>query len=361
MRVKISIISACLLAGGSALLADSANIADALKNGKINGEFFIYAEQSDIKGADNEGFGSGSFNLGFTTDSLYGFTFDVGSRANHAFWEIDGGEYTQSAKAVLHTANIAYSHPHLDVILGRQKIELEWIENYHEALVAVAKGIPYTTITAGYTQRAATADGDQPLSSFAKIGDNGAFVVDAKYEGIQDLVLNPYVYYANDIALWTGAKAAYDGDFGEFKIGGTLQYVQSKEDEGEDGSFLQAEARGTFAGVNAFLGFLKTDKDGGAGSITALGDNIDIFEDGEQIFRIDAKTFYLGANGAWNRFKFGGVFGSTEYSGGKMRELDLTIGYDLTDNLNISGAFINGNGEGDNDYNKVTAQAVYSF
>ncbi|MDR2081032.1 MAG: Opr family porin [Campylobacteraceae bacterium] len=359
MKIKISLISACLLTG-SALFADSTNIVDALKNGKINGEFFIYAEQSDIKNADNQGFGSGSFDLGFTTDSLYGFTLDVGSRANHAFWEIDGGEYTQNSKAVLHTANIAYSHPHLDVILGRQKLNLEWAEDFHEALVGVVKAFPYTTIVVGYTQRAAIADGDQPLSAFEKIGDDGAFVVDAKYEGIEYLVLNPYIYYANDVALWTGAKAAYDGDFGEFKIGGTLQYVLSDEDTGNDGSFLQAEARGTFANVNAFLGFFKTDKDGGIGSINAIGD-IDIFEDGEQIYEIDAQTFYLGANGSWNRFKFGGIFGSTEYDGGKMRELDLSIAYDLTEHLNLSAVFVNGNGDRDNDYNKISAQAVYSF
>ncbi|MDR1008604.1 MAG: Opr family porin [Campylobacteraceae bacterium] len=363
MRIKISLISACLFAS-SALFADSTNIADALKNGKINGEFFIYAEQSDIKGADNEGFGSGSFNLGFTTDSLYGFKLDVGSRANHAFWEIDGGEYAQIDKAVLHTANIAYSHPHLDVILGRQEINLEWMEDFHEALVGVTRALPYTTITVGYTQRVAVADGDKPLRGFAEIGDiadNGAFVADIKYDGIEYLVLNPYVYYADDVALWAGAKAAYDGDFGEFKIGGTLQYVLSDEDNINDGSFLQAEARGTFAGVNAFLGFLKTDKDGGVGSIRAAGDNVNFFEDGDQIFEIDARTFYIGVNGAWNKFEFGGIFGSTEYAGGKMRELDLTIAYDLTEHFNLSAAFVNGNGEGDNDYNKIIAQAIYSF
>jgi hypothetical protein len=345
----------------SALFADSTSIVDALKNGKINGEFFLYGEQSDIKAADDEGFGSGSFNLGFTTDSFYNFKLDVGSRANHAFWEVDGGEYDQDDKAVLHTANIAFSHPHLDVILGRQKIELEWIENYHEALVFVGKGLPYTTIIAGYTQRTATADGDQPLSGFEKIGKNGAFLVDAKYEGIKDIVLNPYIYYADDVAVWTGAKALYDANFGEFQLGGTLQYARSDEETGKDGSFLQLEARGTFAGVNAALGFMQTGKDVGAGSMNAVGENINFFEDGEQIFEVNADTFYLSLNGAWNRFKFGGIFGSTDYDGGKMRELDLTVSYDLTDNLNLFGAFINGNGEGDNDYNKITAQAVYSF
>ncbi|MDR2791089.1 MAG: Opr family porin [Campylobacteraceae bacterium] len=360
MKIKTGLIGVCLLAN-SALFADSTTITDALKNGKINGEFFLYAEQSDISGSDDEGYGSGSFNLGFTTDSLYGFTLDVGSRANHAFWEIDGSEYTQSDKAILHTANIAYSHPHLDVVLGRQRLNLVWAEDFHEALVGIVKAFPYTTITVGYTQRIATADGDQPLRGFTKIGDSGAFVADLKYEGIEFLALNPYIYYADDVAAWAGAKADYDGNFGDFKIGGTLHYAISNEDNASDGSFLQVEARGTFGGVNAFLGFLKNDKDGGAGSIGALGD-LDIFEDGEEIFEeIDAQTFYLGANGSWNRFKFSGVFGSTEYEGGKMRELDLAIGYDLTNNLNLSAVFVNGNGEGDNDYNKLSAEVVYSF
>ncbi|MDR1615150.1 MAG: Opr family porin [Campylobacteraceae bacterium] len=360
MKVKISFAVAVLFVN-SALLADSTTIVDALKNGKINGEFFLYAEQADVSDGDNYGFGSGSFDLGFKTDSLYDFTFSVGSRANHKFWKIHSGDYPQNTKAILHTANIAYSHPHLDVLFGRQEINLNWVSDFHEALVLVGKGIPYTTIVAGYTQRIAVADGDQPLRDFDKIGDSGAFVIDAKYEGIKDIVLNPYVYYAEDIAAWTGVKATYDADFGEFQLGGTLQYARSDEDTGEDGSFLQAEARGTFGGVNAALGFMKTDKDGGVGSMNAIGENINFFEDGEQIFNLDADTFYISLNSKWNRFVFGGIFGSTDYDGGKMREFDLTVSYDLNNNLNLYGAFVNGNGEGDNDYNKILAQAVYSF
>jgi hypothetical protein len=176
----------------------------------------------------------------------------------------------------------------------------------------------------------------------------------------------------NDVALWAGAKAAYDGNFGEFKIGGTLQYVQSSEDEGEDGSFLQVEARGSFVGVNAFFGLFKTDKDGGIGHIKAAGENVNPFEKGCQIFLRDAQTLYLGANYKWNKFEFSGIFGNTDYSDGRIREIDLTVSYNFTENLNVFGTLVNGGGD-DNDFdapsisdfeddtNTIIIGAVYSF
>ncbi|MDR1977057.1 MAG: Opr family porin [Campylobacteraceae bacterium] len=361
MNIRISLVAASLFVG-TALFADSANIADALKNGKISGEFGIYAEQNSTKNSDDGGYGSGSFDLGFTTDALYGFRLDVGSRANHAFWEVDGGEYNSDTKAILHTANIGYSNEYFDVVFGRQVIELIWMEDFHEALVGVIKTVPNTDIVIGYSQRRAVADFDRPLEGFARLGDSGAFVADAKWRGISGLVVNPFLYYANDVAAWAGAKVDYDREFATFSLGGTAEYTQSDEDRGSDGSFLRLEARGVFKDIGAKVGFIQTDKNGGAGNITAAGENLNLFEDGDQVFKADAQTFYIGANGKWRQFTFGGILGNTEYAGGKLREIDITAAYELTNNLNISAAFINGNGNGNSDdYNKVTAGVVYSF
>jgi hypothetical protein len=363
MKIKMSLAVAALFAS-SALFADSTSIADALKNGKANGEFSVYAEQSDIKSSDDEGFGSGSFNLGYSTDSFYDFTLSVGSRANHKFWEIDGNEYSDNAKAILHTANIAYSHPHLDVILGRQEINLNWVSDFHEALVGVVKAIPDTAIVVGYTQRVAIADYDSPLSNFEKLGEDGAFVVDAKWSGVEGLVVNPFIYYANDVALWLGARVDYDKTFSDFSVGGTVQYTQSDEDNGNNGSFLHLEARGSFAGVNANLGFIKTDKDGGIGSIAAAGENVNPFEDGDQLLEVDAQTIYLGASYEFKDFALSALYGYTEYAGdAKFNELDLGVGYNLNDNLALQGFLIvgSGNDKACNDYTKVTLGALYTF
>ncbi|MDR0407962.1 MAG: Opr family porin [Campylobacteraceae bacterium] len=363
MKTKISLTAAALFAS-SALFADSTSITDALTNGKVSGEFAIYADQAKIKDSNNKGFGSGSFNLGYSTDSFYDFTLSAGSRANHAFWEIHSKDYEQNAKAILHTANIAYSHPHLDVVLGRQEINLNWASDFHEALVGVVKAIPDTAIVVGYTQRVATADYDSPLSGFDKLGDDGAFVVDARYNGVEGLIVNPFIYFANDVATWAGARADYDREFSSFSVGGTAQYTQSSEDNGDDGSFLHLEARGSFIGINANLGFAKTDKNGGAGSIAAAGENVNPFEDGEQLFEVDASTVYLGASYEFKDFAFSALYGYTKYANdAKFNELDLGVGYDLGDNLALQGFLIVGSGNDNayNDYTKVTLGAVYSF
>jgi hypothetical protein len=368
MKVKMSLAVTALLAN-SVLFADSTSIADALKNGAVNGEFAFYAEQIDFKNKDSKGFASGSFDLGYSTDSFYGVKLSVGSRANHAFWEDNGDEYDDNVKAVLHTANIAYSHQYFDVVLGRQEINLNWVSDFHEALVGVIKAVPDTAIIVGYTQRVASADYDAPLKAFNKLADgvveDGAFVIDAKWSGVEGLVVNPFVYYANDVATWAGARVDYDKSFSDFSIGGTVQYTQSKEDILlDDGSFLQLEARGSIIGINAKLGFISTDKDGAIGSITAAGENVNPFEEGDQALGADAQTIYLGASYDLKGFALSGLYGYTESGDAKFNEFDFVVGYNLDDNLLLEGSLVLGNGNdyytGD-EYTKFTLSAVYSF
>jgi hypothetical protein len=365
MNIKMSLAAASLLAG-TVLLADSTTITDALKNGTFGADLSLYGEYSDIKHIDNQGFGSGSFNMFFSTDAFYGVTVSAGSRANHAFWEIDGGEYIQADKAVLHTANVAYTHKYFDAILGRQEINLNWVSDFHEALVGVLKIVPDTTIIAGYTQRKATADFDSPLVPFDKLGEDGALVVDATWSGrgvVEGLKVNPFVYYVHHLSTWAGAKVDYDKKFTDFAVGGTIQYTQSDEDGNrKDNSFLQLEARGSFIGIGAKLGYFKADKDGGANTIIAAGENVNPFEDGDYIFEVDANTFYLGATYDFQDFAFSALYGYTKYDAdGKFNELDLGVGYKLSDNLALQGFLINGDGNQNDDYIKVTLGATYTF
>ncbi|MDR2342711.1 MAG: Opr family porin [Campylobacteraceae bacterium] len=365
MKVKISLAVAALLTN-SVLFADSTSIADALKNGAVNGEFVFYAKQVNVKDGDNVGFGSGSFNLGYSTDSFYDVKLSVGSRANHAFWEVNDGDYDGTAKAVLHTANLAYSHQYFDVVFGRQEINLNWASDFHEALVGVVKVVPDTTIILGYTQRKADVDYDAPLEAFGKLGDSGAFVVDAKWNGVEGLVVNPFVYYANKVATWVGARVDYDKSFSDFSVGSTAQYTQSSEDNGEDGSLLHLEARGSVIGINAKLGFIQTDKNGGIGSINAAGDNVNPFEEGSQVFETDAQTIYFGASYDVKDFALSGLYGYTKSGNAKFNEFDFVVGYNLNSNLLLEGSFVFGSGDnlgdyGESDYTKFAIGAVYSF
>jgi hypothetical protein len=364
MKIKISLAAAGLLVG-PALFADSTSIANALKIGSFGGEFSVYGQQTDPKHGSDNGYGVGSFNMFYSTDSFYGFKLSAGSRANHAFWEVHSGNYKngETDKAILHTANIAYSHEYFDAILGRQEINLNWMSDFHEALVGVLKVAPDTAIILGYSQRAAAADFDAPLAPFAKLGEKGAFVADVQWKGVEGLVVNPFVYYASKVAKWGGAKVDYDLEISDFAVGGTAQYTLSKENSGEDGSFLQVEARGGFKGLNAKLGYFKTDKKGGAGSITAAGDNVNPFEDGDQIFEVDARTFYLGASYEIANFTLSALYGDTKFAGDeKFKELDLGVGYQLSEKLALQGFLINGNGNGSyDDYTTIKLGASYSF
>jgi hypothetical protein len=358
-KVKVSLVAAALLAN-SALFAESTSLADALKNGVVSGEFSVYA-QNAFQDPKDEGFALGSFNLGYSTDSFYGVKLSVGSRANHAFWESNASAYDSSVKAVLHTANLAYSHQYFDVVLGRQEINLNWASDFHEALVGVIKAVPDTAIVVGYTQRKAEVDYDAPLAGFGKLGEDGAFVVDAKWSGIEGLAVNPFVYFVPDVATWFGARADYDKTIGDFSLGGTAQYTQSIEDDKnkEDGSFLHLEARVAFAGLSAKLGFALTGKDGGVGSINAAGDNVNPFEDGEQLLKADATTIYFGASYNFSGFEVSGLYGLTD-AGNDINEFDLLVGYNLNDALALQGGVVYVD-KGDDDTTTAKLGAIYKF
>lgn len=364
MKIKISLVAATMLTG-TALFADSTNLADALKNGTFQGDIGLYTEYANIKDASNKGFSSASFNMQFSTDYYYGFQLSAGSRANHAFHEVDGNEYFQEDKAILHTANIVYSNDYIYTVLGRQEINLNWMSDFHEALVGVFKSVPNTIITAGYTQRMAVAKYDEPLVGFKKLGEDGAYVADLQWKGVKGLNINPFVYHVPDIATWVGTKVDFDKRFDSFALGIMAQYTQSDENIGEDGSFLQAEARGSVGELSAKFGYFQADENVGAGSMTVAGENVNPFIDGEQIFINNAKTFYAGADFVAGDFSFRALYGYTKYAGdGKFHEFDVGAGCNLSENLGLEAFIIFGNDNNkgySGDYSKVTFGAVYGF
>ena len=67
-------------------------------------------------------------------------------------------------------------------------------------------------------------------------------------------------------------------------FGAVAHYATSSEElvDTNDGSIGHLELNTTISDFTAAIGYIKTDKDGGSGSMTAVGDNISPFEDGNQ-------------------------------------------------------------------------------
>ena len=358
----LHLTAASLLLSSSMFANDS--IDASIKNGTVSGDVTLYAEKTDKKGnTPDEGFTSGSIGLGYETADFNGFKASVGFRGNHDFSEVEDGDYgNEDTKALVHTANISYGNDVANLTVGRQEVDLEWMGDFHEAAMLGITAIPNTEITLGYTKRVAVADADAQLEAFEEVNDDkGAYVLDVKYEGIKGLVLNPYYYDANNTASWYGLKADYDVD----TFGVTGHIAASNEDVAgaDDGQIMHLEARTSIAGLGLNAGYITTDKDAGIGSMeAAAGDNINPFEEGNQVYEADADTTYLGLSYEVAGLELGSIYGQTKYAQDKEKELNITADYSITDNLSTGLLFVDVNAQdsGD-DYNKIAATLAYSF
>lgn len=158
-------------------------------------------------------------------------------------------------------------------------------------------------------------------------------------------------------------------------FGAIAQYAKSsltneyKTNNGlENGYIAHFELNGNFEDLTSAVGLIKTSKKGGADIITSYGDNISPFEDGNQVYTLDARTIYGSLGYSIYDFDFGALYGITRYdaasSGLKEKELNLSAGYNFTKNLNTNIMYVNVDADeasGETDYNKYLASVEYKF
>ncbi|RXJ85916.1 Opr family porin [Arcobacter cloacae] len=353
---------ACGLILSSTMAFGADTIDAAFKEGKVSGSLSAYGISQDNKQSDDSAFSSGAVSLAFETASLYGFSAKAGFIGVHVFDEKNDGDADDIAsKSLMSEAYINYTTDGISATIGRQAIDLEWMGDFHEAAVVAVTAIPDTTIVLGYSQKMAVAGVDEVSETFNKFnGDKGAYVLDVKYTGLEGLEFNPYAYSAPDLADWYGLKATFTADM----FGAVAHYAASNEDVAgtEDGSIGHVELNTTISDFTAALGYIKTDKDGGAGNMYAVGDNISPFEDGNYVYDIDARTVYGSVGYSIAGVDLGALYGQTKYVNDKEKELNLTVGYSFTESLAASLLYadVDANSSTD-DYNKVLASVEYTF
>jgi len=359
-KLKRLSVAAALVATTAAFSADT--IKDAFANGKVSGNITAYGISSDNKGGTKDsGFSAGTASLSYETDSVKGFSAKLGYIAGTDFSEIEKGDASSFANDSLMTEiYLKYADDNFAVIAGRQEIDLEWLGDYNEAVVGVLTAIPDTTIVAGYVDRQAAADEDE-IGTFARVnGTKGAYVVDAKYAGVEGLEVNPYYYSAPDLADFYGIKATYATDM--FGIVG--QYAKSSEDTQADGDIGHIEVSTELVGLSLAAGYITTDKTVGAGSISALGDNLSPFDNGANTYSANADTIYASVSSEIAGIGLGALYGETDFgTSSKESELNLTADYSISEELALGLLYVDYDldASASSDYNSISATLTYSF
>lgn len=359
MTKKLSIITSAVILSTSLAYADVNNVNDAFANGKVSGDISLHTQRTD-DGTDKAGFTAATLGLNYETASLNGFSAQAGFRGNHELTSKNDGDYDGefANKSLMTLANLKYSNESVTVVAGRQEIDLEWIGDYNDAVVVAITPMDNLEITAAYSRRQAAAGVDES-GDFEVIGEDGAYVIDAKFEAIKGLTFNPYYYEAKDVASYYGLKADLETDI----VGLTAHYAASSEDDSaiEDGSILNLEARTSIADLELAIGYIKTDKDGGIGSIASAGDNIDPTEEiGDAVYEADSKTIYANAGYTVSDLELSVAYAKTDYANNDAKELVLAAAYPIVENLTAEVLYVDYE-VNDDDKSKLAATLTYEF
>ncbi len=257
----------------------------------------------------------------------------------------------------MNIANVSYASDKYTVIAGKQAIDLEWIEDYHEAVVGVVTAIPNATIIVGHTERKTGSANDASLAEFSKIGTKGANVVDVTYSINETTKVNGYYMDAPELFSAIGGKVSTEVS----GLGITGKYAQSNEDTSSaDGKIMALDLTYKVGEIGLNAGYIKTGKDNGIGSLSALGDKISPADTGSAAYGIDAKTMYVGASTSVAGFDLGALYAATNASIDS-KELNLSVGKELAKNFKAKALYANINADDSSDKSYYFAQLVYSF
>ncbi len=164
---KLSLVAAVVVGlSTSAMAADT--LVDAFKNGKVNGELRAWYWDKTAEGTkeNNENITNFAIELGYVTDSFYGFRLGATFQGNATPWAEENAKtlYADEQAAsgsVLSEAYIGYKLGKTDVKVGRQYINTPLVGgNYTRIFKESFQGVtitntdlPQTTLFAGYADK----------------------------------------------------------------------------------------------------------------------------------------------------------------------------------------------------------------
>jgi len=341
--------------------ADS--LAAAFKNGVVEGHVGLYGQYQKNKEAadpDRFGFAAGSASLLYETASLHGFSLGFGAWGTTRLAERNSddrnppnGDYKDEimANAIIHNAFLRYQHDDFGhLTAGLQEIDLEWLTDYIQGVTAEVEAVENLELTLGWAKRNAVVDFDGVSERFELMNDSrGLYFLDAKYTPWEWLELNPYYYHAAKMFRAPGLKATATLELSEGLESATgAQFVRSSTDADsglENGDLLWLSQDFSYRDATLGGGWLKVDRRG-TGGIDSFGDQ-QPFEEGNNIFTEDARTWYLNAGYSLADLglDLGLLYGRTRYldttSGDYLREkeLNLTADYEIIENLSLGVIF----------------------
>lgn len=376
---KIGIVT-CGLLLSSSFMFGSQSIDDAFKNGEIEGSLGLYGVSKKFKTQDNDSrnnaYGNGNLTLGYLTGDFYGFSLGAQAKGNLKLGEKHKHDWKDKASfensALITQAYLQYAMDEmLEIKAGRYEGDLEWFSDYQQGAIVEFSAIPDTVVAIGYSNRKSDS-GIDTSEDFYKPTEKGIYVLDIKNKSFENVEFNPYFYKAPKALSFYGLKTTLEVENFELiahyaKSKSNSDFLNEYDEKIENNSIAHLELNVEIVeDLNASIGFIKTSKKGGAEEMASYGDNISPFEDGEQIYGLNAKTLYAGIEYSIADFDFLALYGVSKYGEDRLKEkeLNLGLGYNFTESLNTSFLYVNVDADKEekySNYNKYIASVEYKF
>ncbi|MGP1580607.1 MAG: Opr family porin [Wolinella sp.] len=407
-NIGISAVVALALSSSLAMADDA--LAESFKNGKTYGQIGVFGVTKELKEIEEDkkdkksGFVNAFAEIGYESAPLYGVSVGLsafGAQKIDSSVDDKGeggykGEFGQNS--IFNRAFLKVAHEGMgSVVIGRQKAAgFEWLSKYIEAAVASIKPMDELEVKVAWASRRAKAQEDA-IADFKLInGDDkgkskGMYVLDVKYSLMDMVTLNPYYYHKTDKITAPGIKAMIDVKLGEGMASSTmLQYVMVKsesknfmkdedgnivkvDDEAvkiKDGSVMHIEQGFEFSGASLGVGYIMAGKDSGANGLNGTGAKSNPFEEGDKIYKADAKTLYFSLGYEYEGISLGAVYGMTDYKDKKdeetvkikEKELNVSAGYEILKNLEAGVVYTDIKNDAKSEsWSSIKGTVAYSF
>ena len=254
---KLSLVAMVVAGLASSSFAESTTLADAFKNGKVNGELRAWyfdrntgasnptTSTLGTLGKGNADLFSTGVMLSYVTDSLYGLSLGTTFQSSYApFADKDAKNLYATdmygSGAALSEAYVTYTLGKTTAKVGRQFIASplvassgsRMVKEAFQAAVLINTDLPNTTLVAGYSDKfqgrtsdydKSVAGGDSEMPSFKKeavfygtgaanggsnvFGFDGAYTAAAINKSITNLTLTGQYLFVNDVELTEGGDA----------------------------------------------------------------------------------------------------------------------------------------------------------
>lgn len=384
--IKLSLVALAAMSLGTSLNANS--LSEALSNGKVSGEFTATYENRNVDKEltkwsnyyNNTSYGVGSFamkyesgvwnNLSLTSKVRAYSTLFEGNKdeihykgkgdASERFYEKDGSSQVADIEELF----LAYTLDNISVKAGRQFISTDWMNKTQDAL-RINANYSNTSLEAIWSKRHGRvyARDYRPVSEMN--GDDGVYKVSLTQKFNDNISATAYDFIAPDVRDIIGGK--FNLKYGDTALRAHYAVNKDDKDSSKDSSIMDFKVSTKIATFSPFAGYIQIDKD--AGFTHMAGETINPFEEGDQIYLKNAKTYYVGVSKSFGKLSSTLLYGASSYDKGSknytQEEATVWLGYPLTKDLKSNlGYTIVRNDKADTDetdLNQVNVTLTYSF